>query len=100
MGRYASVCYAEFAYLGRCRVLTDAESPQGSQNDVHNRCRTAIDDAPASQHASLALQMAGDGIVLVAVLSVFVMPMTEIFGWSRSLFAEAVSLGGICAVFI
>lgn len=36
----------------------------------------------------------------VAVLSVFVLPMTEAFGWSRSLFSGAVSLGGICAVFI
>jgi sugar phosphate permease len=36
----------------------------------------------------------------VAVLSVFVVPMTEAFGWSRGLFAGAVSLGGVCAVFI
>jgi MFS family permease len=36
----------------------------------------------------------------VAVLSVFVVPMTEAFGWSRGLFSGAVSLGGICAVFI
>ncbi len=39
-------------------------------------------------------------LMSVAVLSVFVVPMTEAFGWSRSLFAGAVSLGGICAVFI
>jgi MFS family permease len=34
----------------------------------------------------------------VAVLSVFVVPMTEAFGWSRALFSGAVSLGGLCAV--
>jgi len=34
----------------------------------------------------------------VAVLSVFMVPMTEAFGWSRGLFAGAVSLGGLCAV--
>ncbi len=39
-------------------------------------------------------------LMSVAVLSVFVVPMTEAFGWSRGLFAWAVSLGGICAVFI
>jgi hypothetical protein len=39
-------------------------------------------------------------LMSVAVLSVFVVPMTEAFGWSRGLFAGAVSLGGICAVFI
>jgi MFS family permease len=36
----------------------------------------------------------------VAVLSVFMVPMTDAFGWSRGLFAGAVSLGGICAVVI
>jgi MFS family permease len=36
----------------------------------------------------------------VAVLSVFMVPMTETFGWSRGLFAGAVSLGGVCAVVI
>jgi sugar phosphate permease len=36
----------------------------------------------------------------VAVLSVFVVPMTETFGWSRGLFSGAVSLGGLCAVAI
>ncbi|ETW95817.1 MAG: hypothetical protein ETSY1_29075 [Candidatus Entotheonella factor] len=39
-------------------------------------------------------------LMSVAVLSVFVVPMTEAFGWSRGLFAGAVSLGGVCAVFI
>ena len=35
-----------------------------------------------------------------ATLSVFVVPMTEQFGWSRGLFSGAVSLGGLCAVAI
>jgi len=35
-------------------------------------------------------------LMSVAVLSVFVVPMTEAFGWSRGLFSGAVSLGGIC----
>jgi OFA family oxalate/formate antiporter-like MFS transporter len=39
-------------------------------------------------------------LMSVAVLSVFVVPMTEAFGGSRGLFAGAVSLGGVCAVFI
>lgn len=39
-------------------------------------------------------------LMSVAVLSVFVVPMTEAFGWSRGLFAGAVSLGGVCAMFI
>jgi OFA family oxalate/formate antiporter-like MFS transporter len=39
-------------------------------------------------------------LMSVAVLSVFMVPMTEAFGWSRGLFAGAVSLGGICAVVI
>ena len=36
----------------------------------------------------------------VATLSVFVVPMTQDLGWSRGLFSGAVSLGGLCAVFI
>jgi OFA family oxalate/formate antiporter-like MFS transporter len=39
-------------------------------------------------------------LMSVAVLSVFMVPMTEAFGWSRGLFAGAVSLGGVCAVVI
>lgn len=35
----------------------------------------------------------------VAVLSVFVVPMTEAFGWSRASIAGAVSLGGLLAAF-
>jgi MFS family permease len=37
-------------------------------------------------------------LMSVAVLSVFVVPMTEAFGWSRGLFSGAVSVGGLCAV--
>jgi MFS family permease len=37
-------------------------------------------------------------LMSVAVLAVFVVPMTETFGWSRGLFSGAVSLGGLCAV--
>ncbi len=33
-----------------------------------------------------------------ATLSVFVVPMTDEFGWSRGLFSGALSLGGLCAV--
>lgn len=39
-------------------------------------------------------------LMSVSVLSVFVVPMTETFGWSRALLAGAVSLGGLCAVVI
>jgi OFA family oxalate/formate antiporter-like MFS transporter len=36
----------------------------------------------------------------VAVLAVFVVPMTEAFGWSRMEIAGAVSLGGLLAAFV
>lgn len=36
----------------------------------------------------------------VATLSIFVVPMTEAFGWSRTEMAGAVSLGGLLAAFI
>jgi MFS family permease len=36
----------------------------------------------------------------VAVLSVFVVPMTDAFGWSRTEIAGAVSLGGLLAAFL
>ena len=36
----------------------------------------------------------------MAVLSVFVVPMTEAFGWSRASIAGAVSLGGLLAAFV
>ena len=37
-------------------------------------------------------------VASVAVLSVFVIPMTDEFGWSRGLFSGAVSLGAVCGV--
>ena len=37
-------------------------------------------------------------VMSAATLSVFVVPMTTHFGWSRGLFAGAFSLGGLCAV--
>ena len=37
-------------------------------------------------------------VMSVTTLSVFVLPMTEHFGWSRGLFSGAASLGGLCAV--
>jgi MFS family permease len=39
-------------------------------------------------------------VMAVAVLSVFVVPMTKELEWSRGLFSGAVSLGGLCAVVI
>ena len=39
-------------------------------------------------------------VMAIATLSVFVVPMTQELGWSRGLFSGAVSLGGICAVFV
>jgi OFA family oxalate/formate antiporter-like MFS transporter len=39
-------------------------------------------------------------VMAVALLSVFVVPMTEELGWSRGLFSGAVSLGGVCAVLV
>ena len=37
-------------------------------------------------------------VASVAVLSVFVIPMTEEFGWSRGFFSVAVSLGAVCGL--
>ncbi len=37
-------------------------------------------------------------VMAVALLSVFVVPMTEDLGWSRGMFSGAVSLGGLAAV--
>jgi sugar phosphate permease len=39
-------------------------------------------------------------VMAVALLSVFVVPMTEELGWSRGLFSGAVSLGGLGAVLV
>ena len=37
-------------------------------------------------------------VMAVATLSIFLVPMSEDFGWSRGVFSGAVSLGGVCAV--
>lgn len=47
-----------------------------------------------------SINYAARPLMSVAVLSIFVVPMTETFGWSRGLFAGAVSLGGVCAAII
>ncbi len=39
-------------------------------------------------------------VASVAVLSVFVVPMTEEFGWSRGFFSGAVSLGAVCGLLV
>lgn len=39
-------------------------------------------------------------VMSVSTLSVFVIPMTEEFGWSRGLFSGAVSLGALCGLII
>ncbi|MBM3226992.1 MAG: MFS transporter, partial [Candidatus Tectomicrobia bacterium] len=39
-------------------------------------------------------------LMSVAVLSVFLLPVTEAFGWSRGLLSGAVSLGGLCGVIV
>ena len=39
-------------------------------------------------------------LMAATTLSVFVVPMTDEFGWSRGLFSGALSLGGLCAVVI
>ena len=60
---------------------------------------------PAVHYAYLVLgaSMAGGyvrGAMSVSCLSVFILPMTQEFGWSMSLFAGAVSLGGILAALV
>jgi MFS family permease len=49
---------------------------------------------------TVAISLSSRTIMTVAVLSVFVVPMTEELGWSRGLFSGAVSLGGLCAVVV
>jgi MFS family permease len=39
-------------------------------------------------------------LMSVSVLAVFVVPITETFGWSRGLLSGAVSVGGLCGVLI
>jgi MFS family permease len=49
---------------------------------------------------TVAISLSSRTVMTVAVLSVFVVPMTEDLGWSRGLFSGAVSLGGLCAVVV
>ena len=50
--------------------------------------------------STVSVSLSSRTIMAVATLSVFVVPMTEDLGWSRGLFSGAISLGGLCAVFI
>ena len=47
---------------------------------------------------SAAISLSTRTIMAVAMLSVFVEPMTRDLGWSRGMLSTAVSLGGLCAV--
>ncbi len=47
---------------------------------------------------TVAVSLSTRTVMAVALLSVFVVPMTEGLGWSRGLFSGAVSLGGLAAV--
>ena len=47
---------------------------------------------------SIAISLSTRTIMAVAMLSVFVEPMTRELGWSRGMLSTAVSLGGLCAV--
>ncbi len=49
---------------------------------------------------TVAVSFSARTVMAVATLSVFVVPMTDQLGWSRGLFSGAVSLGGLCAVFV
>jgi len=50
--------------------------------------------------STVSVSLSTRTVMAVATLSVFVVPMTQDMGWSRGLFSGAVSLGGLCAVFI
>jgi MFS family permease len=50
--------------------------------------------------STVSVSLSTRTVMAVATLSVFVVPMTQELGWSRGLFSGAVSLGGLCAVFI
>ncbi len=50
--------------------------------------------------AAVGVGFSSRALLAVATLSVFVIPMTEEFGWSRTLFSGAVSMGGLAAVAI
>jgi len=48
--------------------------------------------------SAVGISFSSRPLMSVATLSVFLVPMTEEFGWSRGFFSGAVSLGGLCAV--
>ena len=50
--------------------------------------------------STVPVSLSARTIMAVATLFVFVVPMAENLGWSRVLFSGAISLGGLCAVFI
>jgi len=50
--------------------------------------------------SAVGISFSSRPLMSVATLSVFLVPMTEEFGWSRGFFSGAVSLGGLCAVFM
>ena len=50
--------------------------------------------------ASILPSYSARPLMAIATLTVFLVPMTEHFGWSRGLFSGAVSLGGICGIII
>ena len=50
--------------------------------------------------ASLLASCSARPLMAIVTLTVFVVPMTEEFGWSRGLFSGAVSLGGVFAIAI
>ncbi len=50
--------------------------------------------------SAIGIAYSSRALMAVATLSVFLVPMTEHFGWSRGFFSGAVSLGGLGAVII
>ena len=50
--------------------------------------------------AAVGVGYSSRAVMAVATMSVFVVPMTQEFGWSRGFFSGAVSLGGLVAVVI
>ena len=48
----------------------------------------------------VAVSLSTRTVMAVALLSVFVVPMTQSMGWSVGMFSGAVSLGGLVAVFV
>ena len=50
--------------------------------------------------AAVGVGYSSRAVMAVATMSVFVVPMTQEFGWSRGFFSGAVSLGGLVAVVV